>query len=77
MHFNRVPAFITAVARRWLTILVQHVYNDFRIIEHELTEGDGHACVYQLAEFMGFRFDHSKGEIYRIVLPLLGIFESV
>ena len=33
LAFNRVPAFITAVARRWLAIPVQHFFDDFRLLD--------------------------------------------
>ena len=35
LHFNRVPAFICAVARRWLGIVVQHFFD---AVVHLLTQ---------------------------------------
>ena len=44
LNFNRVPAFITAVARRWLAIPVQHLFDDFRILD--IQESNGSANRY-------------------------------
>ena len=76
LHFNRVPAFITAFCRRWLAIPVQHFFDDFRIVEPSFTKESGYKWFAKVAEFLGWRFDPDKDHPPCATLPMLGCLED-
>ena len=76
LHFNRVPALITAFCRRWLAIPVQHFFDDFRIVEPQFADESGYKWFARAADFFRWRFDPSKDVSPRDVLPMLGCLED-
>ena len=73
LNFNRVPAFITAVARRWLAIPVQHFFDDFRIFDILQSGGSAnHFFRLLLSEVLGWRIDPGKEQIPASVIEFLG-----
>lgn len=74
--FNRVPTFITAAARRWLAIPVQHFFDDFRILGLKVSGGDEFQAFAQLAVILGWKFDDDKDQLPTPCLPMLGNLEE-
>ena len=61
LAFNRVPALIVALARRWLAIPVQNFFDDFRIIDIMKSGGSANKffCTF-VEEIIGFKMDSAK-----------------
>ena len=76
LHFTRVPAFITALCRRWFAIPVQHFFDDFRIVEPSFTRESGYKWFAKVTEFLGWRFDPDKDQPPCATLPMLGCLED-
>ena len=53
LHFNRVPAFIVALCRRWMAIPVQNFFDDFRIVEPTSLEGSGFKWFKKITQLLG------------------------
>ena len=61
LAFNRVPALIVAIARRWLAIPVQNFFDDFRIMDIAKSNGSANRFFCLLTqEVLGFRVDSAK-----------------
>ena len=61
LHFNRIPALIVALARRWLAIPVQNFFDDFRILDLARSNGSANRFFCLLVEeILGFRIDPKK-----------------
>jgi len=61
LAFNRIPAFIVAVARRWLAIPAQNFFDDFRILDLEASKGSANRYFALLLErVLGWRIDPKK-----------------
>ena len=58
--FNRVPAFLVAVARRFLAIPCIHFYDDFKVVD--MDEGGAEECFDELMSTNGFLFDKEKDQ---------------
>ena len=76
LHFNRVPAFIVALCRRWFAIAIQNFYDDFRIIELAFARGSGFKMFAQVCELLGWKFDPAKDQAPTNQLPMLGNIED-
>ena len=75
LHLNRVPTLITAIARRWLALPVQHFFDDFRILEPEVC-GNSALEVFQiLDQILGIRFDEAKDQAPAPVLIFLEVWK--
>ena len=60
LAFNRIPAFITAVARRWLAIPVQSFFDDFRVLDVARAKGSANKYFGFLMEMLGWKLDEGK-----------------
>ena len=58
--FNRVPAMIVAIARRWLAIAVHNFFDDFRIVVFASEGGSSEIDFNALVKYLGWRFDDEK-----------------
>ena len=76
LHFNRVPAFIVALCRRWMAIPVQNFFDDFRIVEPASLEGSGFKWFKKITLLLGWEFDPSKDFGPTEILPMLGNLED-
>ena len=78
LTFNRYPAFISALARRWLAIPCTNFYDDFKV--HTTAHDEGSASHYfnrLMAETgLGWRFDASKDHIPALKCRFLGTWED-
>ena len=61
LAFNRIPALMVALARRWLAIPVQNFFDDFRIMDIMGSGGSANKffCIF-VEEILGFRMDPAK-----------------
>ena len=61
LAFNRVPALVVALARRWLAIPVQNFFDDFRILDIAKSGGSANKffCIL-VQEVMGLKLDPAK-----------------
>ena len=76
LHFNRVPAFIVALCRRWMAIPVQNFFDDFRIIEPQFLKGSGFKWFKKITNLLGWHFDPDKDHAPSVILPMLGNIEN-
>ena len=76
LHFNRVPSFICAVARRWLGIVVTHFFDDFRLMEFGSSTGSAEKWFDRLTQLLGWRFDLEKDQNSAPCIRMLGNVES-
>ena len=60
LQFNRHPALVVAIARRWLAIPAIHFFDDFKIVELAVSEASGATWFDKLVAKMGWFFDHEK-----------------
>ena len=74
--FNRVPAFIVALARRWLAIAVHAFFDDFRIVDFASENGSAGRWFDKLVQFLGWKFDDEKTQSRMLALPMLGNIEN-
>ena len=77
LAFNRVPAFIVAVARRWLGIPVQNFFDDFRILDTARSKGSANRffCIL-VEEILGFIVDPKKEQLPDVRNVFLGNLEE-
>ena len=76
LEFNRVPALICAVARRWLGIPVVNFYDDFRISDILASGGDANRAFLELAEWLGPWLDQGKEQPPAQAITFLGTLED-
>ena len=76
LHFNRVPTLITAFARRWFALPLQHFFDDFRVLEPIIADGSAFKVFKLLDKVLGIRFDDAKDSTPQPVLELLGNLED-
>ena len=60
LAFNRIPAFIVAVARRWLAIPAQAFFDDFRILDVKRAKGSANRFFGLLMRELGWKLDEAK-----------------
>ena len=60
VEFNRVPAFIVAVARRWLAMPTQNFYDDFKVVGIKCARGSEDLMFRELCQWTGYRLDADK-----------------
>ena len=60
LQFNRYPALLVAIARRWLAIPVINFFDDFKITEPRFAKGSGALYFDKLMEKLGWLFDAEK-----------------
>ena len=60
LQFNRFPAAIVAVARRWLAIPAINFFDDFKLTEPRYAQGSGAKYFDKLVRSMGWLFDEEK-----------------
>ena len=77
LAFNRIPAFIVAVARRWLAIPVQHYFDDFRIFDILKSKGSCNRFFCHLVQdILGYRVDAAKEQLPNNAAVFLGNVED-
>jgi hypothetical protein len=76
LEFNRVPAFLTAVCRRWLAIPVISFYDDFKITGVKAGKGSEDRCFQELVSLVGYRLDSSKHQPPDTTCTFLGTLET-
>ena len=74
--FNRVPSFITAVARRWLAIPAIHFFDDFKITATQNTQKFAWRNFNELVNLLGWVFDPEKDSVMAQEGPFLGFMED-
>ena len=78
LMFNRYPALLVALARRWLAIPVINFYDDFKI--HDVDSSGNSASYFfdQLASTpgLGWRFSSNKNAELSTVCKFLGVLED-
>jgi hypothetical protein len=64
LSFNRVPALVVALARRWLAIPVQNFFDDLRIMDLARSNGSANRffCIL-VEEILGFKLDSGKEQL--------------
>ena len=60
LQFNRYPALIVAIARRWLAIPVISFFDDFKLTEPDFAANSGPQYFDKLVNAMGWLFDEDK-----------------
>ena len=76
LHFNRVPAFITAFLPKMASHTSPAFFDDFRIVERSFTKESRYMWFAKAADFLGWNFDPSKDHPPSSILPMLGCFED-
>ena len=77
LAFNRIPAFIVAVARRWLAIPVNSFFDDFRIFDIQASGGSANKFFKLLLErILGWTLDHEKEQPPATRITFLGNVED-
>jgi len=76
LEFNRVPAHLVALARRWFAIPVVNFYDDFRLFDLVLSGLNADSSFLNLTKWSGWRFDPKKHQPPSASIRLLGIIES-
>ena len=77
LAFNRVPAFIVAVARRWLAIPVNSFFDDFRIFDIMKSKGSANRFFkLLLRDVLGWRRDPAKEQPPATAVTFLGNIED-
>ena len=77
LAFNRVPAFIVAVARRWLAIPVNSFFDDFRIFDVAKSGGSANRFFKLLVEdVLGWMLDADKEQPPSQRITFLGVVED-
>ncbi|CAK9116368.1 unnamed protein product [Durusdinium trenchii] len=76
LQFNRFPALIVAVARRWLAIPVINFFDDFKITEPVFAKASGGLYFDKLVSVMGWLFDPDKDKPFHSTAKFLGGLET-
>ena len=74
--FNRVPAHISAIARRWLALPVINFFDDFKITSVEGLHQDCWTSFKWLTDATGWVFDADKDSMMSSKGPFLGFIED-
>ena len=74
--FNEIPTLVTAFARRYLAIPMQHFFDDHRLLEPLIARDDGFKNFDLLGEWFGFKYDPAKDQGPLPSLPMLGNIED-
>jgi hypothetical protein len=74
--FNRIPSFITAVARRWLAIPAIHFFDDFKLTATSKTRKFVWKNFNALVDILGWIFDPDKDSTMSEAGPFLGFMED-
>jgi hypothetical protein len=77
LHFNRVPAHLTAMSRRWLGIPALNYFDDFRIAGVRQHSASCWRTFVKGLELVGWLFDPEKDERMAPEGPFLGYMEDV
>ena len=72
LQFNRYPALLVAIARRWLAIPVINFFDDFKITEPRFAKGSGALYFDKLMEKLGWLFDAEKDKPFTSNVVFLG-----
>ena len=72
LQFNRYPALLVAIARRWLAIPVINFFDDFKITEPRCAKGSGAFYFDKLIEKLGWLFDPEKDKPFKSTAVFLG-----
>ena len=75
-QFNRVPAFLLAVARRFLAIPVVGFYDDYRITDLEMARGSADATFQALLSWLHIRLDAKKHQPPSSMITFIGAVED-
>ena len=77
LSFNRIPALIVALARRWLAIPVQNFFDDFRIMDLDKSKGSANRffCIF-VQDILGFKIDKGKEQLPDSKATFLGNIEQ-
>ena len=76
VEFNRVPAFLVAVARRWLPIPVINFYDDFKVLGVKCGGGSEDRSFRELCEWTGYKLDPEKHQPPASSCTFLGTLEQ-
>ncbi len=77
IHFNRMPAHLTAVARRWLGLPVTSFYDDFKLLALDHEVGHVWGSFSRLVTQAGWLFDQEKDSHFASTGPFLGFIEHL
>ena len=76
LEFNRIPAFLTAVSRRWLAIPVVSFYDDFKIIGVQAGGGSEDRSFQEVVSLTGYKLDPPKHQPPATSCVFLGTLET-
>ena len=76
LQFNRYPAALVAIARRWLAIPVINFFDDFKLTEPMFAKGSGAFYFDKLVDAFGWLFDPDKDRPFRVQAQFLGGMET-
>jgi len=76
LEFNRVPAHVVALARRYLAIPIVNLYDDFRITDIACSGGSANAAFLDLIAWIGWWLDQGKEQTPRPAITFLGAIED-
>ena len=71
LQFNRFPALLVAIARRWLAIPVINFFDDFKITEPVFAKASGGLYFDKLANLLGWLFDPEKDKQFQTTAKFL------
>ena len=77
LQFNRVPTFLTTIARRWLGIPAISFFDDVRLVAPEHSREDVWQAFNWLIKQLGWVFDDAKDSPMAEVGPFLGLIETL
>ena len=75
LEFNRIPAFLVAVARRWLAIPVISFYDDFKVIGVAAGKQSEDRSFQELLAWTGYKLDAEKHQVPDSTCIFLGTLE--
>ena len=76
LEFNRVPAQLVALARRWFALPVLNFYDDFKLTELAGTMGEGDVIFRNLCAWEGWWLDEKKHQEPALTITFLGTVED-
>ena len=76
LEFNRVPAQVVALARRWFALPALNFYDDFKVTELACTEGGGDPLFRDLCAWIGWWLDDGKHQGPATTIKFLGTIED-
>ena len=76
VQFNRFPALIVALARRWLAVPVINFFDDFKITEPAFAKASGGVYFDKLVSLLGWLFDSEKHRPFSPIARFLGGLET-